>query len=125
MKMIRETKKIFEDDDLQVNPTCVRVPVFYGHSEALHIETRDPISPAEARELLRRAEGVVVVDGEDGVCPTAVDHAAGSDAVFVGRLRPDFTHERGLNLWVVSDNARKGAALNSIQIAEGVRELIA
>ncbi len=126
LKMVRETKKIFEDEDVLVNPTCVRVPVFYGHSEAVHIETRHPISPAEARDLLRQAAGVVVVDDADGDgCPTAVDHAARSDAVFVGRIREDFTHERGLNLWVVSDNVRKGAALNSIQIAEGVCELIA
>ncbi len=124
MKMIRETEKIFEDDDILVNPTCVRVPVFYGHSEAVHIETRQPISVAEARDLLSRAEGVVV-DAANGGCPTPVDNAAGNDAVFVGRIRQDYTHERGLNLWVVSDNARKGAALNSIQIAEGVRELIA
>ena len=126
MKMVRETKKIFEDDDILVNPTCVRVPVFYGHSEAVHIETRYPISPAEARDVLRQAEGVVVIDdGDEAGCPTAIDHAVGNDAVFVGRIRADVSHECGLNLWVVSDNVRKGAALNSVQIAEEVRQLIA
>lgn len=120
-KVVQETKKILDDDRLQVNPTCVRVPVYYGHSMALHIETRDPVSPAQARDLLRGAEGVVLVD--EGA-PTAVDHAAGNDGVFVGRVRRAVGHERGLNLWVVSDNVRKGAALNSIQIAEEVRRLI-
>ena len=123
MKMVNETKKIFEDDDIRVNPTCVRVPVFVGHSEALHIETRDPISALDAMELLSRAPGVVVVD-DPNAAPTAVDHAANDDAVFVGRIREDLSHERGLNLWVVSDNVRKGAALNSIQIAETVRDLL-
>ena len=122
-KVVQETRKIFEDDDIRVNPTCVRVPVFHGHSMALHIETREPISPAQAQDLLRGAEGVVLIDAQGGA-PTAVDHAAGHDAVFVGRVRRDTSHERGLNLWVVSDNVRKGAALNSIQIAEEVRELI-
>ena len=125
MKMVQETKKIFEDDDLLVNPTCVRIPVFYGHSEAVHIETRDPISAADARDLLALAEGVVVMDDLDGATPTAVEHAAGNDPVFVGRIREDLTHPCGLDLWVVSDNVRKGAALNSIQIAEGVRDLLA
>ena len=124
MKMVNETKKIFEDEDILVNPTCVRIPVFYGHSEAVHIETRDPISAADARDLLAVAEGVVVVDDLDGGCPTAVEHAAGNDPVFVGRIREDLTHPCGLDLWVVSDNVRKGAALNSVQIAEGVRDLI-
>ena len=123
MKMVNETKKIFENDDIRVNPTCVRVPVFVGHSEALHIETRDPISALDAMELLGRAPGVVVVD-DPNAAPTAVDHAANNDAVFVGRIREDLSHERGLNLWVVSDNVRKGAALNSIQIAETVRDLL-
>ena len=123
MKMVNETKKIFEDDEIRVNPTCVRVPVFVGHSEALHIETRDPLSALDAMELLGRAPGVVVVD-DPNAAPTAVDHAANNDAVFVGRIREDLSHERGLNLWVVSDNVRKGAALNSIQIAETVRDLL-
>ena len=125
MKMVNETRKIFEDDDILVNPTCVRVPVFYGHSEAVHIETIDPISAADARDLLFNAPGVEVVDDLEGGCPTAVEHAAGADPVFVGRIREDLTHPCGLNLWVVSDNVRKGAALNSVQIAEGVRDLIA
>ncbi len=124
MKMVNETRKIFDDDEIRVNPTCVRVPVFYGHSEAVHIETRAPIAAAEAKELLRQAPGVVVVDELEGDCPTAVEHAAGDDAVYVGRIREDLSHPCGLNLWVVSDSVRKGAALNSIQIAEGVRDLI-
>ena len=119
MKMVWETQKIFENNNIQVNPTCVRVPVFYGHSEALHIETRDKITAAQARELLENAAGVVVMDEHvDGGYPTAVGEAAGEDAVFVGRIRADLSHPRGLDLWVVSDNVRKGAALNSVQIAE-------
>jgi aspartate-semialdehyde dehydrogenase len=119
MKMVWETQKIFEDDKILVNPTAVRMPVFYGHSEAVHIETRDKISVEQARELLQNAPGVVVVDKrEDGGYPTAVTEGAGNDAVFVGRIREDISHPRGLNLWVVSDNIRKGAALNSVQIAE-------
>jgi aspartate-semialdehyde dehydrogenase len=119
MKMVWETQKIFEDDKILVNPTAVRMPVFYGHSEAVHIETGDKISVEQARELLQNAPGVVVVDKrEDGGYPTAVTEGAGNDAVFVGRIREDISHPRGLNLWVVSDNIRKGAALNSVQIAE-------
>ena len=124
MKMVNETRKIFEDDDIRVNPTCVRVPVFYGHSEAVHIETRDPISALDAVELLSRAPGVTVID-DANASPTAVDHAANQDAVFVGRIREDLSHERGLDLWIVADNVRKGAALNSVQIAEVVHGLIA
>ncbi len=116
MKMVWETKKIFEDDSIEVNPTCVRIPVFYGHSEAVHIETRDKISAMRARELLAAAEGVEIID--DGDYPTAVSDASGTDGVFVGRIREDVSSDRGLNLWIVSDNVRKGAALNSIQIAE-------
>jgi len=119
MKMVWETKKIFSDESIEVNPTCVRVPAFYGHSEALHIETREKISAEQARELLEAAEGVTVIDRrEDGGYPTAVSDAAGEDATFVGRIREDISHPNGLNLWVVSDNVRKGAALNSVQIAE-------
>ncbi len=119
MKMVWETRKIFEDDNITVNPTCVRVPVFYGHSEAVHIETRDKISAEQARELLSKAPGIVVMDERaDGGYPTAVGDSAGEDPVFVGRIREDISCDRGLNLWVVSDNVRKGAALNSIQIAE-------
>lgn len=121
-KVVNETRKILEDGALRVNPTCVRVPVFYGHSMAIHLETREAISPGQARDLLHSAPGVVLVEG-DGV-PTAVEHAAGRDGVYVGRVRRDPSHARGLDLWVVSDNVRKGAALNSIQIAEEVRRLI-
>jgi aspartate-semialdehyde dehydrogenase len=119
MKMVWETQKIFEDDSILVNPTCVRVPVFHGHAEAVHIETRDKLSAAQARMLLQAAPGVTVIDErEDGGYATQVTDAAGKDAVFVSRIREDISHARGLDLWVVSDNLRKGAALNSIQIAE-------
>ena len=119
MKMVWETQKIFGDHSIQVNPTCVRVPVFFGHSEAVHIETVDKITAEQARELLMHAPGVQVMDERaDGGYPTAVTEAAGEDPVFVGRIREDISHERGLNMWVVSDNVRKGAALNSVQIAE-------
>lgn len=119
MKMVWETRKIFEDDSIQVNPTAVRIPVFYGHSEAIHIETKEKLTAEQARELLSKAEGVVVMDEHaDGGYPTAVTEGAGSDPVYVGRIREDITHPRGLNLWVVADNIRKGAALNSVQIAE-------
>ena len=102
-----------------MNPTCVRVPVFYGHSEAVHIETKEKIPVDEVRTLLDDFPGVVVVDErEDGGYPTAVTEASGHDPVFVGRIREDLSHPRGINFWVVSDNIRKGAALNSIQIAE-------
>jgi aspartate-semialdehyde dehydrogenase len=119
MKMVWETRKILEDASIQVNPTAVRVPVFYGHSEAVHIETREKISAARARELLAAAPGIVVVDErKPGGYPTPVSHAAGRDEVFVGRIREDLSHPRGLDLWIVSDNIRKGAALNAVQIAE-------
>lgn len=119
MKMVWETQKIFEDDKILVNPTTVRVPVFYGHSEAVHIETRDKITVEQATELLSKAPGVVVLDERKaGGYPTAVTEAAGKDPVFVGRIREDISHPKGLNLWVVADNIRKGAALNAVQIAE-------
>ncbi len=119
MKMIWETQKIFEDASIMVNPTCVRIPVFHGHSESVHVETKSKISAAEARELLKNTEGIVVVDEmKDGGYPTAVSEAVGEDSVFVGRIREDISTECGLNMWIVSDNLRKGAALNSIQIAE-------
>jgi aspartate-semialdehyde dehydrogenase len=119
MKMVWETRKIFEDELIQVNPTCVRIPVFFGHSEALHIETKKAISAAQATELLASAPGVEVIDERLGPdFPTPVRDAAGTDPVFVGRIRKDVSTKSGLNLWVVSDNVRKGAALNSIQIAE-------
>lgn len=121
MKMVWETRKIFGDESIQVNPTCVRVPVFYGHSEAVHIETVDKITAAEARALLEQAPGVTVVDEHcDGGYPTAVGEAAGNDPVYVGRIREDISHPRGLNMWIVADNVRKGAALNSVQIAESL-----
>jgi aspartate-semialdehyde dehydrogenase len=119
MKLVWETRKILEDESIQVNPTAVRVPVFYGHSEAVHIETSDKITADEARELLRQAPGVVLMDErKPGGYPTPVGEAAGTDAVYVGRIREDISHERGLDMWVVSDNIRKGAALNAVQIAE-------
>ncbi len=119
MKMVWETRKIFEDESIMVNPTAVRVPVFYGHSEAVHIETKEKIDAATARKLLEEMSGVSVLDEqEDGGYPTAVTEAAGEDPVFVGRIREDISHPRGMNMWVVSDNVRKGAALNSVQIAE-------
>lgn len=119
MKLVWETRKILGDERIQVNPTAVRVPVFYGHSEAVNVETREKISASEVRELLRKAPGVVVVDdAKPGGYPTPVTHASGHDAVYVGRIREDFSHPRAINLWIVSDNIRKGAALNAVQIAE-------
>ena len=119
MKMVWETQKILGDAEIGVNATAVRVPVFFGHSEAVHIETRDKISAEQARSLLEKAPGVKVLDRrEPGGYPTPVTEAADHDAVFVGRIREDLSHPLGLNLWVVSDNVRKGAALNSVQIAE-------
>ncbi|MCK9488273.1 MAG: aspartate-semialdehyde dehydrogenase [Xanthomonadales bacterium] len=135
MKMVWETRKILGDDQIQVNATCVRVPVFYGHALACHIETRERISASRARTLLRQAPGVKLVDGgrsgvqpgpaprpgsvaAKGRYPTPVGHAAGSDQVHVGRIREDISHASGLNLWLVADNIRKGAALNAVQVAE-------
>jgi len=119
MKMVWETQKIMEDPTIRVNATAVRVPVFFGHSEAVHIETRQKITAAEARALLKKAPGVTVLDErKPGGYPTAATEAANRDTVYVGRIREDISSERGLNLWVVSDNVRKGAATNSVQIAE-------
>ncbi len=119
MKMVWETRKIFEDEAIMVNPTAVRVPVFYGHSEAIHIETRDKVSVERVFELLTAADGVTVLDEhKDGGYPTAVTEGVNSDPVYVGRIREDISHEKGVDMWVVSDNVRKGAALNSVQIAE-------
>ena len=119
MKMVWETKKIFEDADITVNPTAVRVPVFYSHSEALHIETREKLTAEAARTLLQDAPGVEVLDKrEAGGYPTAITEGAGNDPVYVGRIREDISHPKGLDLWVVADNVRKGAALNTVQIAE-------
>lgn len=121
MKMVWETQKIFADDSIQVNPTCVRVPVFYSHSEAVHIETEQKITVDEVRQLLSQAPGVVLMDErKDGGYPTPIPDSVGKDPVFVGRIREDISHPKGLNMWIVSDNVRKGAALNSIQIAEAL-----
>ena len=121
MKMVWETRKIFEDETLMINPTTVRVPVFYGHSEAVHLETRDAVTAAEVRQLLSVAPGVTVIDDHTpGGYPTPVTEAAKQDGVFVGRIREDISCGRGINLWIVSDNVRKGAALNSIQISEAL-----
>ncbi|MFC7781626.1 aspartate-semialdehyde dehydrogenase [Legionella taurinensis] len=119
MKMVWETKKIMEDDSILVNPTTVRVPVLYGHSEAIHLELKKPLSASEARKLLAKAPGVKVVDDPAKLrYPTPFSHAIGQDEVFVGRIREDITDPCGLNLWVVADNIRKGAATNAVQIAE-------
>lgn len=118
MKMVWETKKIL-GPNIEVNPTCVRVPVFFGHSEALHIETREKISVEQVRKLMTNAPGVVLMDERvDGGYPTAVSESAGKDPTYVGRIREDISHPRGISMWVVADNVRKGAALNSVQIAE-------
>jgi aspartate-semialdehyde dehydrogenase len=117
MKLVWETRKILGDERIRVNATAVRVPVTVGHGEAVHLETRCKLPAAEARDLLAAAPGVILVDGDDGF-PTALTHAAGRDDVFVGRVRDDISHDRGLSLWIVADNVRKGAALNSVQIAE-------
>jgi len=119
MKMHWETQKIFADPAIRVNATAVRVPVFFGHSEVVNIETVRKISALEARALLKKAPGVKVVDEhQPGGYPTAVTEAANHDTVYVGRIRDDMSHERGLNLWIVADNIRKGAATNAVQIAE-------
>jgi aspartate-semialdehyde dehydrogenase len=119
MKMVWETRKILGDESIQVNPTAVRVPVFLGHAEAVHIETRDKITAQQVRDLLQDSPGISVIDERKaGGYPTPVGDAAGQDAVFVGRIRDDISHPRGINLWVVSDNIRKGAALNAVQLGE-------
>jgi aspartate-semialdehyde dehydrogenase len=119
MKMHWETQKILGDKSILVNATAVRVPVFFGHSEAVHLETRTKITAEAARDLLRKSPGIEVLDDRrPGGYPTAATEAANRDTVYVGRIREDISHERGLNLWIVSDNIRKGAATNSIQIAE-------
>ena len=117
-KVMRETTKILGRDDLGVSATCARVPVFTGHSVSANVQTRDPLSPDECRELLSRASGVTVIDDPaNGLYPTALD-AAGRDDVLVGRIRRDPSHERCLNLWIVGNNLRKGAATNAVQLAE-------
>lgn len=117
MKMVWETQKIFGDSSVMVNPTAVRVPVFYGHAEAIHLETRMPVDVEHVKQLLNDAPGVEYIEDEQDY-PTPVTDASGNDAVYVGRVRQDISHPHGLNLWVVSDNTRKGAATNSVQIAE-------
>lgn len=112
-------EKIMEDETILVNPTTVRVPVLYGHSEAIHLELKAPMTVEEARRLLLNAPGVKLVDKTSKLqYPTPITHAIGHDEVFVGRIRKDISHPNGLNLWVVADNIRKGAATNAVQIAE-------
>ena len=119
MKMVWETNKIFNDDSILINPTAVRVPVFYGHSEAIHIETKEKISVEQVRELMSNFDGITLMDDRvDGGYATAVTESAGNDDVYVSRIREDISHPRGIDMWVVADNVRKGAALNSVQIAE-------
>jgi len=121
MKIVWETRKILGEPRLRVNATAVRVPVFYGHSEAVHIETERPLSASRARELLENAPGITVLDERRlGGYPTATTEAANRDTVYVGRIREDLAPDRGLNLWIVADNVRKGAATNSVQIAEAL-----
>lgn len=122
MKMVWEIKKIFQDDEIKINPTAVRVPVFCGHSAAVHIETREKMTARDAIQLLKNAPGVQVSE-EMTRYPTPVMDAAGKDGVYVGRVRNDISHSHGLNFWIVADNLRKGAALNAIQIAERVLRL--
>ena len=117
MKMVWETKKILGDENILVNPTAVRVPVFFGHGESLHIETSSPISAEEVKSILSQAEGVVVCANDEDF-PTQIGDASGKDETFVGRIREDISHPNGINMWIVADNVRKGAATNSIQIAE-------
>jgi aspartate-semialdehyde dehydrogenase len=117
-KMMAETRKILGSDELGISATCVRIPVYTGHSESVNVQTRDPLSPEECRKLLSAAPGIRVIDDPgNGLYPTAVD-AAGQDDVLVGRIRRDPSHDRCLNLWVVGDNLRKGAATNAVQVAE-------
>lgn len=118
MKMVNETKKIMEDDSIRVTATTVRVPVFYGHSESVNIETEKKITAQEVREILSKAPGVVVVDNPSKAEYPLAIHAAGKDETFVGRIREDESIPNGINLWIVADNIRKGAALNAVQIAE-------
>ncbi|MCY7296562.1 aspartate-semialdehyde dehydrogenase [Alteromonas sp. a30] len=117
MKMAWETQKIMGDDGILVNATAVRVPVFFGHGEAVHLETHQPIDVESVKSLLREAPGVTLVENREEF-PTQVGEASGKDDVFVGRIRQDITHPNGINMWIVSDNVRKGAATNSVQIAE-------
>jgi aspartate-semialdehyde dehydrogenase len=121
-KVMAETRKILGRDDIGISATCVRVPVLVGHSESVNVQTREPLSPEKCRELLAAAPSVVVVDNPgDGLYPLATD-VAGRDDVLVGRVRRDPSHERCLNLWIVGDNLRKGAATNAVQLAELIAE---
>ncbi|MCA9535261.1 MAG: aspartate-semialdehyde dehydrogenase, partial [Myxococcales bacterium] len=120
LKMVVETQKIFGDSSIRVSPTAVRVPVESGHSEAITVETHEPMDAKRARALLEKAAGVVVIDDfAKGLYPKPAD-AVGQDPVYVGRIRDDVGNPGGIQMWVVSDNLRKGAALNAVQIAEGV-----
>jgi aspartate-semialdehyde dehydrogenase len=121
-KLMNETRKILGDPSIRVSATCVRVPVVTGHSEAVNVQTREPLSPERARELLAAAPGVTVVDDPGAALYPLAIHAAGKDDVFVGRIRRDPGHERALDLWIVADNLRKGAALNAVQLAELLHE---
>jgi len=121
-KMVEETKKIMHADDIAISATCVRVPVFIGHSEAIHVEFSEPMSPETARRILSEAPGVKVLDDPNISLYPMPWSAAGSDDVFVGRIRRDASNDRGLAMWVVADNLRKGAALNAVQIAEAMVE---
>lgn len=117
MKIVWEMQKIFNDKTLAINPTAVRVPVICGHAASVHIETKQKLSAKDAIEILSKAQGITVMTGKYPY-PTPAQDAAGKDHVYVGRIREDISHEKGLNLWIVADNLRKGAALNSVQIAE-------
>lgn len=116
MKIVNETQKILNDESIKINATAVRVPVFIGHAASVHIETKEKISVSKVNELLHQANGIELLDGKEW--PTPVTEAAGSDSVFVGRVREDISSENGINLWLVTDNMRKGAATNAVQIAE-------
>ena len=119
MKMVWETQKILEDNTILINPTTARVPVLYGHSEAVNVELGAPLTVQQARELLTKAPGIIVIDDPSkNQYPTPISHAIGHDEVFVGRIRQDISHPCALNLWIVADNIRKGAATNAVQIAE-------
>src|SRR5690554_1441831 len=117
MKLVWETQKIFGDDSLRINATAVRVPVFFGHAEAIHLELRQPADAESIKDLLRNAPGIELMEDQADF-PTQVGDATGQDKVYVGRVRQDISHPQGMNLWVVADNVRKGAATNSVQIAE-------
>ena len=125
IKLLQESQKILGDDAILINATVTQVPVFFGHSASLHVETREKLTAVDARKLLKKAPGLTVMDkGRKDGYPTAVSEAAGDNAVFVGRIRDDISHPTGINLWVVADNVRKGAALNSVQIAEFLVKVI-